>query len=245
MDKFKEYRASIDIDYYVYFTKAYFAFNAYLKATYPSQNDREKINSIKDFNVIKSKFELLVRTGKHFADDFNSLKNSLDSALIQNQGETILCNRVMVFNHRAESLYSNRYRGINYDIRAINGEKFTFKVGNSSQATCKYDDLDSKLTELGLTDAQKTKVKDTINSFVASYSINLSPEIEKLKDITDYSISEQEEIITKTYRGYIEILYSLRNALFHSEVKPNSDVMKVYKYAYFILRKILHEIPTP
>jgi len=46
------------------------------------------------------------------------------------------------------------------------------------------------------------------------------------------------------YKGFIEIIYLLRNSLFHSEVEPNSDVMKVYKFAYFILRKILHEIPS-
>jgi hypothetical protein len=39
MNKFKIYKESIDIDYYVYFTKAYFAFNAYLKYKYPNQND--------------------------------------------------------------------------------------------------------------------------------------------------------------------------------------------------------------
>jgi hypothetical protein len=245
MDKFKEYRTSIDIDYYVYFTKSYFAFNAYLKATYPTQNDREKINSIKDCSIIKSKFESLVRNGKHFADDLHSLKNSLDIALIRNQNEPIVCSKVMVYNHRAEILFSGPYNRIQYDIRAINGEKFTFKVGTFQQVTCKHSDLINKLDNSQLTPAQKTKVKDTIDSFVASYSINLSPEINKLKDISSYSLAEQNEIITKTYRGYIEILYSLRNALFHSEVKPNGDVMKVYKYIYFILRKILHEIPTP
>jgi hypothetical protein len=43
MHKFKSYRESIDIDYYVYFTKAYFAFNAYLKAKYPTLTDADKI----------------------------------------------------------------------------------------------------------------------------------------------------------------------------------------------------------
>jgi len=57
MTKFGEYKKSIDIDYYVYFTKAYFAFNAYLKAQYPDNNDREKINNIKDDIVILSKFK--------------------------------------------------------------------------------------------------------------------------------------------------------------------------------------------
>ena len=60
----------------------------------------------------------------------------------------------------------------------------------------------------------------------------------------ELSRSEQQELLTKLYKGFIVIVYNLRNALFHSEVEPNSDVMRVYKFAYFILRKIIKEIPS-
>ncbi len=42
------YRGSIEIDYYIYFTKAYFAFNAYLKEKYPKNTDIDKIKKIKE-----------------------------------------------------------------------------------------------------------------------------------------------------------------------------------------------------
>ncbi|AXX87816.1 hypothetical protein AMRN_2101 [Malaciobacter marinus] len=48
MQKFKIYRDSIDIDYYVYFTKAYFAFNAYLKAKHPTLTDLDKIREMEN-----------------------------------------------------------------------------------------------------------------------------------------------------------------------------------------------------
>ena len=51
-------------------------------------------------------------------------------------------------------------------------------------------------------------------------------------------------MLYKLFKGFVEIIYKLRNALFHSEVEPNSDVMRVYKYAYFILRKLIKEIPS-
>lgn len=56
--------------------------------------------------------------------------------------------------------------------------------------------------------------------------------------------TELNELSDKLYKGFVEIIYKLRNALFHSEVEPNHDVMRVYKYAYFILRKVVHAIPT-
>ena len=65
MTKFEIYRKLIDIDYYVYFTKAYFAFNAYLKAKYPDYNDREKIEQVKNNSILKTKFTNLLNEGKH------------------------------------------------------------------------------------------------------------------------------------------------------------------------------------
>ena len=243
MDKFKEYRASIDIDYYVYFTKAYFAFNAYLKAQYPTKNDREKINEMKKCDSIKVKFRQLLEREKHFADDLIALQNNLNTALIKNQGEYILCSKVMIDSHREKELFVETYRRISYDIRAIGGEKFTFNVDGENSRPFKFEELEEKLRTVNLSEPQKNKIRDSINGFVASYSINLEPELAKLNSLDELTITEQDEVIIKSYKGFIEILYSLRNALFHSEVKPNDDVMKVYKFAYFLLRKILHKIP--
>lgn len=40
-------------------------------------------------------------------------------------------------------------------------------------------------------------------------------------------------------RGIVEVLYLLRCSLMHGEVTPDSNAMKVYKYAYNILSRIL------
>ena len=40
-------------------------------------------------------------------------------------------------------------------------------------------------------------------------------------------------------QGLIEVLYNLRNALFHGEINPNGDANKVYGAAYHILRSVI------
>ena len=40
-------------------------------------------------------------------------------------------------------------------------------------------------------------------------------------------------------RAIIEILYQLRNALFHGEIVPNSETQEVYQPAYLILKSII------
>jgi len=186
----------------------------------------------------------LINSGKHFSDDLLSLKNSLDTALIKNQDEYILFNKVMVYNHRREILFKESYRTISYDIRAIDGEKFTFNVNGQNPNPFKFDELETILENITLSIPQQTKIENEINGFVASYSIDLTSDIEALSTLNTLSRAEQDKLLLKLYRGFIEILYTLRNSLFHSEVIPNNDVMKVYKFAYFILRKILHKIPT-
>ena len=242
MTKFEIYRKPIDIDYYVYFTKAYFAFNAYLKAKYPDYNDREKIEQVKNNSILKTKFTNLLNGGKHFKDDLSSLRTALHNAQIKNQEEFILFTKVKINQHEERELLNGNYRRINYYIKSLRGEKFTFTVNEYNSQPFKYEELESKLNESNLSQTQKDKVKDVIAQYVASYSVDLQFDIKKLPNLDSLDIEEKNQTIDRLYKGFVEIIYLLRNSLFHSEVEPNSDVMKVYKFAYFILRKILHEI---
>lgn len=53
-----------------------------------------------------------------------------------------------------------------------------------------------------------------------------------------YFINEPETIA----KGLIEILYNLRNALFHGEVNPSQEVQKIYKEAYLILLNLIKSL---
>jgi hypothetical protein len=50
-----------------------------------------------------------------------------------------------------------------------------------------------------------------------------------------YFINEPEKIA----KSIIEILYNLRNALFHGEINPSPDVQKIYKEAYNVLYPLI------
>ncbi|HIP26221.1 MAG TPA: hypothetical protein EYG80_01015 [Flavobacteriaceae bacterium] len=244
MKKFKTYRDSIDIDYYVYFTKAYFAFNAYLKAENPNLTDLDKIREMKNDIAVLRKFQGLVEDGKHFRDDLIALKENLSSTVIKNNNEIITFDRVKIGDHDVVEIFNESYNGVKYFIKAIENDLFTFKVKDTQPNPFKIEDLEETLASVNITETQKNKVKALINEHVENYNIDLSKEIETLKNFNSLTNKEIEKLCENLYKGFIEILYKLRNGLFHSEVEPNSDVMKVYKYTYFILRKILHKIPT-
>ena len=51
-------------------------------------------------------------------------------------------------------------------------------------------------------------------------------------------INDQEKLC----KGIIEILYKLRNVLFHGEIIPDFDTNKVYEPAYHILYTLIQAL---
>lgn len=41
------------------------------------------------------------------------------------------------------------------------------------------------------------------------------------------------------YKATLEIIYNLRNALFHGEIAPDKDTNKVYEAAYRVMRQLV------
>lgn len=48
--------------------------------------------------------------------------------------------------------------------------------------------------------------------------------------------------LDKLCKGIIEILYKLRNVLFHGEIIPDNDTNKVYEPAYQILYTLIQAL---
>lgn len=215
MDKFKQYKSFIDIDYYVYFTKAYFAFNAYLKNKYPTDKDRDRINKIKDETSIKQKFKELLFADISFIKELNILKIELANTNLKTKdNQYISFSKVKVYNHKQRILFNKKYNRVEYNIRAVSKEQFYCKVKETDLGSFKYEELNTKLANASLTDSQKAKIKDVIDSFVSSYIQDLTKDLKQLEKIRELDIDEQKKITENLYRGFIEILYSLRNACF-------------------------------
>ncbi len=244
MHKFRLYKEMIDIDYYVYFSKAYFAYNAYLKAKYPQFSDLDKNKKMKEDIVVRNKFRDLIKNAKHFKDDIISLRDIVGQSAITNNGEIINFDIVKISEHRVLELFNETYNSVQYFVKAVDSEKFTFTVGGRQSNTFLFENLETELTSSRISSTQQNKVRSIITLHVQSYTINLSAEIEKLKSFDSLNPSEVNILSDTLFKGFVEIIYKLRNALFHSEVEPNSEAMRVYKFAYFILRKLIKEIPS-
>ena len=77
MHKFRIYKDMIDIDYYVYFSKAYFAYNAYLKAKYSSLTDIDKNKKMNAICKSNENTYLGKTTQQFFIEDYEIVENTL------------------------------------------------------------------------------------------------------------------------------------------------------------------------
>ena len=141
----------IDIDYYVYFSKAYFAYNAYLKAKYPRFSDLDKNKKMKEDLVVKNKFRDLIKNAKHFKDDIISLRDIVGQSAITNSGELINFDSVKIGEHRVLELFNQSYDRVQYFVKAIDSEKFIFKVSVKQSNPFLFENLKALNSRLLIT----------------------------------------------------------------------------------------------
>ena len=60
-----------------------------------------------------------------------------------------------------------------------------------------------------------------------------------LKTIKEILFTENTDHLSQ---AIIEILYNLRCILFHGEIQPNKDNLKIYKPAFYMLRLLIKSL---
>lgn len=240
---FKKYKERIEIDYFTYFTKCYFALNAYLKAKFDG-NDRAKIDSLKDDITAKNRFLELVSTNL-FNETLIKLNKTLCEAKIENDGGLVSFEKVKIYAFQNKTLQLVVKNSIQYSLWIIAGkdEKIKFQCKSitknnnlCSLIECKYIELEQKLNESKLSTTQRQIIKSSFDQEIMNYNQNLTTKINS----TNRTDADKELI----YKGFIEIIYLLRNALFHSQIDPsNEQIYEVYKLSYQLFKDFLYKLP--
>lgn len=244
LDSFKYYKEQMEIDYFTYFVKAYFALNAYIKAVFKG-SDRDKINQLKEYTKMQRKFIEDLLEEELFRENLKIFKDALTRAEIKNDGVIISFQEVETQPFKPKKLETINKNKIIYDLEIVGGKdkKIKFKCLNKKNMPigpieCSYKELANRLNKSNFTGAQRGIIESAFKKEIDNYSKNLVQKIDDLNNIDDVGKND-------VYKGSIEIIYCLRNALFHSQVDAQKqDVQEVYKFAYFLLRAIILELPT-
>lgn len=256
MNRLDDYKKELEIDYFAYFAKAYFAFNYYLKTKMDNTlSDREKINTLKEKNNVCVKFVDLAKNNI-FYNNLLGLRNALSSNEIQNEGNVINFDKVQISSYKEEEVCNDEYHTIKYFIKALNNGKVTISCGNIKNITCKIDEVEEELqNQKKISKPQCKRIINIISDYQKNKIININDLIEQIENYkqnlentkSDSKKVEAANQINSNYeilfKAFIEIIYNLRNALFHSEIDiTNQETRLAYEKAYWLLRDFVKKL---
>lgn len=226
----------MEIDYYAYFSKAYFAFNAYIKKNSDLSNDRERINEIRDHKQnIQVKFNSLLSDNREFLINIVELNNLLNSLEIKNKEEIVTFQKIRIKTLENDKIILD---DTNYFIKLLKNYKIAFsEKTEKNKFTCNRNELDNYLKNYIL---DKNKIKEIVKKVEEFDEIDVSGIIKSLEENLHSKGSDIDDLV---YKAFIEVIYLMRNALFHSEISPlNEETKKAYEKAYWLLREFVRKM---
>jgi len=252
----EKWRLLADIDYITQFVKAWIAFNAWYKNNYPNlRTDREIIDAIKSApNKFKDRMESLLNgsdnDSKIFKNEISNLHYQLGRCIIRNRGEAISFENIIIeINPKNQERFTRNT--ITYEVTRDAGNQnfITSRVvrHNGDEILRIEQNNGYNLEELKndpqyqrLSQSQKNNLESCYKEINPRKPVSLIARTnEQCIEIGNYHFINN---IDQLCKGIIEILYLLRNSLFHGEIVPDKATNKVYEPAYHILHKLVEEL---
>lgn len=252
-----KWRHLASIDYLTNFIKAWIAFNAWYKNAYPNLNtDKQIIDEIKNNpNTFRDKIISLLRNngedGIIFRTKIYELHRRLENKYIYNKSKQITFKKIVIeenptkqnsfvyfqLTYKVErNIPSRNKKEIDISITKSDGtKKFSYTQTNGFDIS----DLISHSHFSTLSSNQQTQLKvcyEKINPFMPVNLLLNDLESDDYIEMGSIKFISDTEKIAK---ALIEILYKLRNSLFHGEIVPNQETNQVYEPAYDILYTII------
>ncbi|MFW3344370.1 hypothetical protein [Aliarcobacter butzleri] len=242
-----------EIDYFTMFVKAWIPFNAWMRNAYDLKQDRQIINEIKNNNNrFKDRLKNLILSD---SSDSNILKTYIQNLHLRLQeiplnldGQNRVSFENIVVEQNNITTHTFDYTDVRYVVRK-NANDWISEATKISTSTIifsythnKYDlnDLISQSSYIGLTDIRKRMMKQCYDEVNPRKPYNLlSTDSRNCIQCGNIKFINDGELLVK---GLIEILYLLRNGLFHGEIVPDRQTAKIYEQGYHILKMGIEQI---
>lgn len=248
-----KWKTKIEVDYFTEFIKTWIAFNAWYRMTNPElKTDRENIDKIKEFsNTFRDRIVSLLsqrndEENRRFKENVGLLHRELERKYIYNKGERITFEAVVTSNNPNRAIHETRY-GIDYNIDCtyqggelvsiqINVSKSGISYFQCQQTAYGFREVTQFIKFNELSDRQKDYLRAFYDGVKPKLTENLLKDEEPNTQMGEYTFSDDTTFLAK---GIIEILYLIRNSLFHGSITPDKETNRIYERAYQILKMIV------
>lgn len=252
----EKWKTKIEVDYFTEFLKTWIAFNAWYKMTYQSlTRDRDAINEIKNApNSFRNRIMVLLANSQNdenirFKNHIGLLHRELERKHIHNNNERISCERIKIGNNPNTFSDGNR-NGLYYRVeRTYNGsalrsvDSTISKNSNSffthTQTIYDFEPIKSLPLFISLSATQKTNLEYFYGEIDPKRPVNLISRTVTEMKMGEYHFIEATDTIAK---ALIELLYLIRNSLFHGSIIPDRETNKIYEQAYQILKLLVQDL---
>ena len=242
----QQWKQLIEVDWLGQYVKAWIAFNAWYRNSFSLRDDREIIDEIKnDGGNICSKIENNLSGNSSVQQSFQSavadLHRSLSETVIKSKNRQISFQAIEDYKHAKP--IKERKNNVLYKIK-INrdGKQRLVTVKNSNGTKIYYDTINKgqegnnfeSQNSSRLSEAQKRTLRGFLEESTPIH--NLLDYGSDPLEVGPYNFINETNLIG---RAIIEILYQLRNALFHGDITPDLESQRVYQPAYLILKSLI------
>lgn len=248
-----------EIYYYSYFITTWISFNAWYNFSFPLiTGDRAVINHIKNHpSGTKARFLSLLRGTNQesiqFRENIAQLHYTLQNHNISTDEQRIWFESFVVELDRTNLVINQTYNGIRYHVTVTinNGEitqvmAIVKNAANANLMVYNHTAVDIAHLRLfpqfvALSQVQKNTMEGYINLANPKKSVCLltTDAPPACIEVGQFRLINNENLI---FKAVVEMLYGLRNKLFHGDLTPSPEANKVYEAAYRILKQIVEGI---
>lgn len=243
-----------EVDWFAQFIQIWIPFNAWYRNSYPNlKNERDILDEIKKpNNPIYSGIIPLFRGRNNNAINFRHhisvLHERLSNHVIENRGKRC-CFEEIDLGLNSIKNHSFSYKGVIYS-----GE---YKHNSTDKVELKIISRNKTIQAINITEWRIDLFQNnqTIQSLPPNKVSYLQTCFQKIRpriiesllyehptssgglEFGAYRFRDDDD--EKIFAGIIEIIYSLRNLLFHGHITPNTHNNEIYEPAYYIVRNML------
>jgi hypothetical protein len=248
-----------EIYYYSYFITTWISFNSWYNYAFAAnnfRNDREVLNHVKNHNNPAKTIFLSLLQGTNqeavqFRENIGQLHYCLQNHNISNEEQRIWFENFVVELDRTNLIIDDNYNGIRYHVEiTINNGAISNVLATVLSSTnvnllvYRHTGFDLGHLRLNtdfqrkLSQVQKNFLEGCLNTANPKKPISLltTANPPNCIEVGQFRLIHDGNVI---YKAVMEMLYSLRNLLFHGELTPSNNANKVYEAAYRILKQIV------